>query len=140
MMQATSTPSRVTRARLDERLAPPPLGLALLGEGADALAEVLGGKAGPAQLDELPFGFRVELRGAGDLVDRPLVTGHRKRRVGRDLGGELDRGVLEPVPRDDLVDEADALGARRGQVAAGEEELARERDAHDVDEALEAGV
>ena len=50
--------------------------------------------------------LRVSARRARERVDRALVAPHRERRVGGDLGGQLDRRALELVVVDHLVDEA----------------------------------
>ncbi len=119
---------------------PLPLGLALLGEGPDALAEVLGGEAGLAQGDQPGLLLLGQDRRGGEQVDRALVAPHRERRVGGDLGRQLDGGLLEPLGADDFVDEADLLGAGGLEVAAGEEELLGARQAHRVEELAQAGV
>ena len=89
----------------------PSSGASLLGEGLDPLAEVLRGEAGPPQLDQLLLLRRGEPRVGVEGVDRVLVSLHRERGVGGDLGGELDRGALQLAVADHLVDEADPLGA-----------------------------
>ena len=74
----------------------PSTGRALLAERAHSLAEVLGGEAGLAQLDQLPLHVvrqraGVRAQGAQDA----LVAGERERGVGGDLGRHRDRGALE---------------------------------------------
>ena len=69
-----------------------------------------------------------------------LVAAHRERRVGGDLGGQLDRRVLELLVGHDLVDEADLLRPLRLEVAPGEEELLGSRQADRVEELAQPGV
>src|SRR3954468_20159543 len=83
--------------RLEES-APAPAGRALLGEGANALAEVLGPEARPSQLDELllPAG-RQRAPGGQQLADDALVAAQRQGRVGGDLARQLEPRRLELV-------------------------------------------
>ncbi len=113
MMQATRIPSSVTLPKL----ATLPARLALFGEGADPLAEVLRRKARAAQLDQLLLLLWGDPVKASEGLDGGLVAGHRQRRVGRDLGGEFDRGGLDLVVLGEPVDEPDPLGAFGVQVA-----------------------
>ena len=53
---------------------PPPAGLALLGEGADPLPEVLRGEAGAAKLDELPLLGVAQHGVPGERLDRVPVA------------------------------------------------------------------
>src|SRR3954462_4857907 len=64
-------------ARPRARLPAAPARRALLGEGAHALAQVVGVKAGPPQLDELALDVGVEVgAGAQQLADHALVAAH----------------------------------------------------------------
>src|SRR5215203_1398439 len=70
-------------ARAGASMTGPP-GLSFLGEGADALAQVLGCKAGLPQGDQ---GILLLARQHGVLVenfDRALVPAHRERSIGGD--------------------------------------------------------
>ena len=49
---------------------------------------------------------------------------HRKRHVRTDLFGERDRGSTRATGLGQAVDEAEALGALRGQELAGEQQFA----------------
>jgi hypothetical protein len=75
-------------------LTPLPLRRTLLGEGADALAEVLGGKAGPAQLDYflLDLGSQTGLRFEYG-PDDPFVSALGQGRVAGQLAGQSKGGL-----------------------------------------------
>src|SRR4051812_43950375 len=106
-------------------LPPAPARGALLGEGAHALAQVLGREARAAQLDELALHVGVEAGpGPPELADDALVAAHAERRVAGELLGPLQRLLLDVGRQHDRVDEAPALGGARVDVAPEEEELA----------------
>ena len=73
-------------------------------------------------------------------LDRLFVAAHRERRVGGDRRRQLDSGVLELVVGEDLVDQPDLLGARRFDVAPGQEQLLGPRQADRVEELPQPGV
>ena len=76
-----------------------------LGEGAHALAHVLRGERGPAQLDQLLLDVLRQLALGGEQRgDHALVAGLRERGVAGQLAGQLERGV-ELVRGRDAVDE-----------------------------------
>src|ERR671924_1646611 len=107
--------------------APPPLaaaphGLALLREGLHSLAEVLGGEAGFAQLDELALQLLGESQ-PSELADHPLVAGQGQRRVRGDLRREVEHALVELAGLYDPVDEPHLAGSLRVDGAAEEEEL-----------------
>src|SRR4051794_36896323 len=88
--------------------APAELRLALLGERARPLGEVLGAGAQLLRGDlELERGAE---RWLGDAVQQPLGVGDGARRAGQQLADELLGGRVEVVGRRDAVDQADALG------------------------------
>jgi hypothetical protein len=90
--------------------------------------------------------------GAGDFLDRrelarPALVGavgvpvhfdqflgvaHREVGVGRDLAGELEHLVEQIVVRDDALHEPDAFGLVGHDDAAGEDQLQRLADAHQL--------
>src|SRR5436305_9298786 len=108
------------------RLAPAPLRLALLGERADALTEVLGGEAGPAQLDQLTLDVRVEFYvSLQHRADHPLIPELGQRGVAGDLNCPFERLLVQTIRLGQPVDETP--GPRRACVdaAAHEEQLTR---------------
>src|SRR3954451_25325550 len=122
-------------------LPPAPARGALLGERAHALAEVLGGEAGAAQLDELALHVGIEAAaGAPELADDALVGAHAERRVAGELLGPLQRLLLDVGRQHDRVDEAPALAGARVDVAPEQEQLAGARDADRGDEPPQPGV
>ena len=82
-----------SRAAASARQASPPapLGLSLLGERPDALAEVLGLEARAAQLDQLPLLLLGEARVGVERLDRLLVTARREGGARCDLRGQRER-------------------------------------------------
>ena len=117
-------------------LAALPARLALLGEGADPLAEVLGGEA------RLRSSTSSRLLLGGEA--RETTPGSRSRaccrarRVGRWRLSRLASSTAAASSSssgNDLVDEPDPLGPLGIDVAAGEEQLLGPRDADHVDEA-----
>ena len=120
---------------------PCPLGLALLGEGGDPLAEVLGGEAGLAQRDQAGLLRSLRTGLCVERLDRASCC-----RASRAARWRRSRRPARPTLRssslvgDDLVDEADLLGARRLEVAAGEEQLLGPRQADRVEELAQPGV
>src|SRR6266540_1010399 len=117
-----------------------PLRLALLGEGAHSLAEVLGPEGRQPQLDQLPLVLLGVTARRDQSTDDLLVASHRDRCVRGDLARELDGGVLDLAIRDDLVHEPDPLGVLGVEVSPDEEQLSCPRRADRVDELLEARV
>src|SRR5215216_212633 len=118
-----SSAMRSSSGRFQRKLPPFPGGFALLGEGRDALAEVVRAEARLAQLDQLALLLARQAGEGVEGVDCVLVAPHRERGIGRDLSGEFDRRALELRVFNDLVDQPEFLGAPRRVVAPGQEEL-----------------
>src|SRR5436305_7143231 len=125
----------------ERRLAVLPVRAALLAEGGDPLAEVLREEARLAQLDQ----FALELGGQRPRVLAqcaygPLVARERQRRVGADLGGEPESGLLQSFGLDDRIDQTHLVAAVGVDVPAEQEELVRIGHPAHVDELLKPGV
>src|SRR5665213_3673806 len=102
---------RVSVVSLIAASAPFKARLALLIEGADAFAPVLG-------RNQAVIGFDLELEAAAQIelqtgMNRFLRLAHRERRIGADRGRGGERFVHQPLALDDAVD--DAPGQRFGR-------------------------